>query len=99
MKENIYEDSQLVEVFVAPDELMATMVRDMLESEGIDATIRSDQIVWFDGIAKASRGYWGKVFVRSEDKGRAKDLVAEFLRVGDSSDQETVDGEEADDLT
>jgi glutathione synthase/RimK-type ligase-like ATP-grasp enzyme len=97
MKDNTYQESELVEVFVAPDELMATMVKDMLESEGIDAAIRCDQIVWYDSIAKASRGYWGKVFVRSEDEDRAKELVAEFLKLGNSAGQETVNGEEVDD--
>ena len=79
MAEQDFKDSELVEVYVAPDELMATMIRDMLEEEGIDAVIRSDQIVWYDGIAKLSRGYWGKVFVRGEDEETAKELVTEFL--------------------
>lgn len=96
MNDSTYDDSKLVEVFVAPDELMATMVKDMLESERIDATVRSDQIVWYDSIAKAGRGYWGKVFVRSEDEERAKELVEEFLKAGDSSEQKTVDGEGVD---
>jgi len=96
MKDDAHETSDLVEVYVAPDELMATMVKDMLESEGIDAAIRCDQIIWYDSIAKASRGYWGKVFVRNEDRERAKELVEEFLKVGSSSEQENVD-EETDD--
>ncbi len=85
MAEKEHAESELVEVYVAPDELMATMVKDMLESEGIDAVVRSDQIVWYDGIAKLSRGYWGKVFVRSEDETTAKELVDEFL----SQDEDT----------
>jgi hypothetical protein len=97
MDDSTYEDSRLVEIFVAPNELMATMVKDMLESEGIDAAIRSDQIVWYDSIAKAGRGYWGKVFVRSEDEERAKELVAEFLKAGDSSEQGTDYDEGVDD--
>lgn len=96
MKDKAHEDSELVEVFVAPNELMATMVKDFLETEGIDAIIRSDQIVWYDSIAKASRGYWGKVFVRSEDKERGKELVTEFLKLGDTSSQETTDEEAGD---
>jgi glutathione synthase/RimK-type ligase-like ATP-grasp enzyme len=96
MKDKAYEDSELVEVFVAPNELMATMVKDILESEGIDAIIRSDQIAWFDSIAKASRGYWGKVFVRSEDGERSKELVTEFLRLGDTPSQEITDEEAGD---
>jgi hypothetical protein len=83
MAEHDYTESELVEVYVAPDELMATMVKDMLQDEGIDAVIRSDQIVWYDGIAKLSRGYWGKVFVRSDDAETAKELVTEFLREED----------------
>src|SRR5512136_2443790 len=93
MAEQDFRDSELVEVYVAPDELMATMVRDMLEEEGIDAIIRSDQIIWYNSIAKASRGYWGKVFVRGEDKERARELVAEFLKAGESCDQESTDEE------
>jgi NhaP-type Na+/H+ and K+/H+ antiporter len=85
MAEKEYTESELVEVYIAPDELMATMVKDLLESEGIDAVVRSDQIVWYDGIAKLSRGYWGKVFVRSEDEAAAKELVEEFL----SNDEDT----------
>ncbi|MCX5800910.1 MAG: DUF2007 domain-containing protein [Candidatus Eisenbacteria bacterium] len=94
MKDDRYEKSDLVEAFVAPDELLATMIKDMLESEGIDATIRCDQIVCYDSIAKAGRGYWGKVFVRGEDRERAKELVAEFLKAGEASEQGTGDSEQ-----
>ncbi|KPJ60027.1 MAG: hypothetical protein AMJ46_08840 [Latescibacteria bacterium DG_63] len=85
MEDSSYRDSELIEVFVAQNELEATMVKDMLESEGIDALIRSDQIVWYDGIAKAGRGYWGKVFVRDEDEPRAKELVADFIEKDEGS--------------
>jgi len=93
MKSKEHDDSVLMEAFEAPNELMATMVRDYLESEGIDAVIRSDQIVWYDSIAKASRGYWGKVFVRSEDGERAKKLIQEFLELGQSSPEDNFDEE------
>ena len=86
MKDHSYRDSKLVEVFVAQNELEATMVKDVLEAEGIDALVRSDQIVWYDGIAKAGRGYWGKVFVRDEDERRAKALVAEFVEQDEESE-------------
>jgi|GEM_PF-537168 len=94
MKDDKFEKSELVEVFVAPDELLATMVRDMLVSEGIDATIRNDQISWYDSIAKVGSGYWGKVFVRSEDESTAKELVAEFMKAEGTCGEETADDED-----
>ncbi len=85
MRDDSYKDSKLVEIFMAQNELEATMIKDMLESHGVDALIRSDQIVWYDGIAKAGRGYWGKVFVRDEDESKAKELVAEFMEQDEES--------------
>ncbi len=70
-------------VYNPPDELLANAVRDLLESAGIPALVRSFQIPAYDGIARMMRPSWGEVLVEAEDWERARELVEGFLASAD----------------
>ena len=76
--ENV-DKGKLVSVLEASDELQAITVRSFLESQGIEAAIRSRQIPMYDGIAKIFNPVWGYVVVMEEDRERAEELIAEYL--------------------
>src|SRR5262249_26048852 len=52
-------DERLVSVCEVPDEATATMLRDFLKTQGIEATAISAQIPWFGTIETARKGFWG----------------------------------------
>lgn len=72
-------------VYSPPDELLANTVRDLLESAGIPALVRSFQIPAYDGIARMMRPTWGEVLVEEEDWERARELVEGFLASADTT--------------
>jgi len=72
-------DEPLVAVFEAPDEQTATMVRDFLQEQGVEATAVPIQIAWFSTVETMHHGYWGKVEVLGKDAPRARELVRDFL--------------------
>jgi hypothetical protein len=77
-EDNISED-RLVSVLEAKDELEAITIQAFLESQGIDAAIRSRQIPMYDGIAKAWNPVWGYVMVMEENRETAEELIMEYL--------------------
>lgn len=72
-------------VYSPPDELLANTVRDLLESAGIPALVRSFQIPAYDGIARMMRPTWGEVLVEEADWERARELVEGFLASADAT--------------
>ncbi|MBD3278429.1 MAG: hypothetical protein GF388_09020 [Candidatus Aegiribacteria sp.] len=73
------DKGKLVSVLEASDELQAITVRSFLESQGIEAAIRSRQIPMYDGIAKIFNPVWGYVVVMEEDREKAEELISEYL--------------------
>lgn len=80
--ENV-DKGKLVSVLKASDELQAITVHSFLESQGIEAAIRSRQIPMYDGIAKAWNPVWGYVMVMEEDREKAEELISEYLEALD----------------
>ena len=79
MTENDRDEGKLVSVLEARDELEAITIQAFLESQGIDAAIRSRQIPMYDGIARVWNPVWGYVLVMDENHDRAKDLITEYI--------------------
>ncbi len=72
-------DDRLVSILEADNELEAITIQAFLESQGIDAAIRSRQIPMYDGIARAWNPVWGYVMVLEEHRDEAEKLIMEYL--------------------
>ena len=79
MTENDRDEGKLVSVLEARDELEAITIQAFLESQGIDAAVRSRQIPMYDGIAKVWNPVWGYVLVMEENHDRAEELIKEYI--------------------
>ena len=79
MTENDRDEGKLVSVLKARDELEAITIQAFLESQGIDAAVRSRQIPMYDGIAKVWNPVWGYVLVMEENHDRAEELIKEYI--------------------
>jgi len=80
-------NEDLVSVFQAHDEAAATLVRDFLSDQGIEASIVSAQIPWLGTIEATRKGYWGQVEVLEHEADRARKLVAEYLAAKPEADE------------
>ena len=79
MTENDRDDGKLVSVLKARDELEAITIQAFLESQRIDAAVRSRQIPMYDGIARVWNPVWGYVLVMEENHDRAEELIKEYI--------------------
>ncbi|MCK5117357.1 MAG: hypothetical protein KAR44_12210 [Candidatus Aegiribacteria sp.] len=79
MTENSKDEDKLVSVLEARDELEAITIQAFLESQGIDAAIRSRQIPMYDGIAKVWNPIWGYVLVMEVNHDRAEKLIMDYI--------------------
>jgi hypothetical protein len=79
MTEKNSDEGKLVSILEANNELEAITIKAFLESQGIDAAIRSRQIPMYDGIAKAWNPVWGYVVVMEENRERAEELIVQYL--------------------
>jgi len=79
MTEKNDDNSRLVSVLEANNELEAITIQAFLESQGIDAAIRSRQIPMYDGIARVWNPVWGYVMVLEEYSDKAERLIMEYL--------------------
>lgn len=82
------ETEELVTVHKAFTEIEAISVRAMLESQGIEAAVRSRQIPMYDGIARVYNPIWGYVMVLESERERAERLVEEYLAEIDEGEGE-----------
>lgn len=72
-------NQDLVRVHTASNEIEALSVQAMLSAEGIESALQSRQIPMYDGIARVFNPVWGYILVREGDRGRAGELVRDFL--------------------
>lgn len=87
MTENSNNESQLVSILDAKNELEAITIQAFLESQGIDAAIRSRQIPMYNGIAKAWNPVWGYVMVMEDNRERAEELIMEYVNSCNSTEE------------
>lgn len=87
MTEKDSDESRLVSILEANNELEAITIQAFLESQGIRAAIRSRQIPMYDGIAKVWNPVWGYVMVMEDDRERAEQLIVEYLDSCDRSEE------------
>ncbi|MBI4363843.1 MAG: hypothetical protein HY568_00280 [Candidatus Latescibacteria bacterium] len=69
----------LVAVRNVPDEQTATMLRDFLRDQGIEATVVAVQIPWLSTVESLLHGYWGRIEVLGRDAERARSLLDDFF--------------------
>ena len=87
-------NEDLVSVYKAQDEADATLVRDFLAGQEIEASIVSAQIAWFGTIEETRTGYWGQVEVLEHHAERARKLIAEYLAAKPVRDESLPGGAE-----
>ncbi|HEV8353868.1 MAG TPA: dihydrodipicolinate synthase family protein [bacterium] len=68
-------------VHQAASESEAMFVQRILEEAGIPAILRSRQVPGYGEIIRGAFGYWGDVLVAVDDRERAEQHVATYLRV------------------
>lgn len=76
---NPIEGEDLAVVLEATSEMEALTIQSFLESQGIEAALRSRQIPMYDGIARIWNPVWGYVLVLSPDKDRAEGLIRDYM--------------------
>lgn len=99
MTENSSDEGKLVSVLEARDELEAITIQAFLESQGINAAIRSRQIPMYDGIARVWNPVWGYVMVMDENQDKAEKLIMEYLdscSAGEEITEENIPEEDTD---
>jgi hypothetical protein len=69
---------ETVEVYRPKSELEATIIRDILEQQGIDAGYTSNWSAWIDGVFTLAGGAGG-IYVFKGEVERAKSIIADYL--------------------
>ncbi len=84
------DDKKLVQVLEARSEIEAITIKAFLESESIEAAIRTRQIPMYDGIATVFNPIWGYVVVMESDSAKAIELIDNYMDSlnGDIPDEE-----------
>ena len=93
----VIDDSKLVSVLEASSEMEAMTIQAFLETQGIEAAIRSRQIPMYNGIARVWNPVWGYVMVMEPDQRKAEDLIIEYiesLNDGTGTEEDTLKEEE-----
>jgi len=67
-------------VFAAPDSSVAEIIRGVLDAEGIPSLVGEQVMDAFPGAMATGEGYWGEIRVRSEDAGRAREVISAYDR-------------------
>ena len=93
-EKNASREENLVSIFGVPDEATATMLRDFLAEQGIEATTVSSQIPWFGTIEAARKGQWGRIAVLESDAARARALIEDFYAAQPETDTASPPGED-----
>jgi hypothetical protein len=75
----------LKRVYLAPDELTAITLREMLKSVNITAVIQRFETTWLDGLPRVMKGGWGEVLVNETDAEDAEHHIKRFLEESDKS--------------
>ena len=70
---------RLVSIRNVPDEATATLLRDFLRSQGIEANAVPVQMPWLSTLETLHYGSWGRIEVLGKDQERAKALVEGYL--------------------
>jgi len=80
-------EDRLVSVLEARNEMEAITIQSFLESQGIDAAIRSRQIPMYDGIARVWNPIWGYVMVMEDDRSKSEQLIIDYLESCNESEE------------
>lgn len=75
----------LKRVYLAPDELTAITLREMLKSVNITAVIQRFETTWLDGLPKVMKGGWGEVLVDEQDLEDAEQHIQKFMEASERS--------------
>jgi hypothetical protein len=75
----------LKRVYLAPDELTAITLREMLKSVHITAVIQRFETTWLDGLPRVMKGGWGEVLVDERDAQDAEQHIQTFMEESERS--------------
>ena len=73
----------LKRVYLAPDELTAITLREMLKS--VTAIIQRFETTWLDGLPRVMKGGWGEILVEETDVEDAQQHIQRFLEESEKS--------------
>lgn len=77
-EEDRAQGEDLVIVYRAPDEVIASLLQGLLEGEGVPVMLQSGQVPWMDGVMKVDKGYWGDVVVPKEHAEKARKIILAY---------------------
>ncbi len=73
------EELNLVCIYKASSETEANLVKNLIESEGIQVVFRSDHSASvYDGVFRVAMGYWAELMVREDQAEEALRLIRAF---------------------
>lgn len=75
----------LKRAYLAPDELTAITLREMLKSVNITAVIQRFETTWLDGLPRVMKGGWGEVLVDEHDLQDAEQHIQTFMEDSERS--------------
>lgn len=87
------QGENLVVVYQAPDEFIASIIKGFLEDDGIPVALESKMAAMYDGALKMAEGYWGDVVVPIEYAERSKVLIEQY-HASEVRDEDTGTSEE-----
>ena len=93
-REEVLPREALVAVREVPDEQTATLLRDFLSAQGIEATAVAVQIPWLGTVGTLHHGFWGRIEVLGRDAERARALLDDFFAATPEEIPEDADGGE-----
>ena len=82
------EQTGLDPVYRASTEMIAAIVKGLLEGEGIPVSIASRQVPWMDGVMTMGEGYFGDLLVPATEADRAR-LVIEAYQSSSEQEEES----------
>lgn len=77
------------------DEATATLLRDFLRSQGVEAQVVPAAMPWLGGIEQSIQGYWGHVDVLEPFAERALALIEDFYAAEPEPESRAEHAEEA----
>jgi len=72
------EQGPVEPVFRASTEMVAAIIKGLLESEGIPVIVASRQVPWMDGVMTMAEGFYGDLLVPQSEAERARTLIEAY---------------------
>ena len=88
------QGENLVVVFRAPDEYVASVVQGLLAGEDIPVVLESRQVAQMDGVFRMGEGYWGNVVVPRQFADRAREIIEAYQAADQTESEQGIQDEQ-----